>query len=109
MNLFDGAAGTLSDIFGAPVTYTPPGGQAQIVQAVFRRAPVEIIGADGHPIWIMAPTLRVRRDVLPGIARGDLVQPSIDSGVTYRVVDRQRTVSAASDGFIVCELEEVTP
>lgn len=107
-SIFDGMAGVLNDTFGAPVTIQPAtGGGFITVQAVFRRDPVEVPAEDGEPVLILSPTLKLRRDQVPDIARGDLVTPTLTPGQQYRVVNTMPTGSPASDGFILCELEEV--
>lgn len=110
-SIFDGMAGLLNDVFGDPVTFQPVSGITQQVQAVFRTEPIEVTGSDGHVVLIIAPTLRVMRNVLPGIGRGDLVKPSSTAaeGKTFRVLNRIQTASPAVDAFFVCELEEVLP
>lgn len=104
--LFDGMAGVLNDVFGAPVIYTPDGGAPQSVQAVFRAAPIEVVDEEGHTVLILSPTIRVRRDLVPSIGRGDQVEPSIAPGRVYRVLNILPSGSPAADAFIVCELEE---
>lgn len=110
-SVFDGMAGVLNSVFGAPVTIKPVSGGILEVPAVFRAEPIEVAGTDGHAVLISAPTLRVKRDVLPDIGHGDLVIPSVASasGKTFRVLNRIATGSPASDAFLVCELEEVFP
>lgn len=106
--LFDGMAGALTDVFGAPVVYQPKSGAGPVsVSAVFRRRPVLVQDQAGGDVWVLSPTMRVRRDLLPGIARGDLVQPSTVPGRTFRVLNRLAEVSPADDGFLLVELEEV--
>lgn len=107
--VFDGMAGVLSDVLGAPVTIQPiKTGGFSTVQAIFRKDPIEVPSEDGEPVLMLSPTLKVRRDLVPAIERGDLVEPTLTPGVQYRVVNTLPTGSPASDGFILCELEEVT-
>lgn len=110
-SVFDGMAGVLNGVFGAPVVYQPAYGPAQTVQAVFRAEPIEVAGSDGHAVLIVAPTLRVQRNILPDIGRGDHVVPSVASarGKTFKVINMIPTASPAGDAFWVCELEEVLP
>lgn len=107
MSLFDGMAGILTDVFGAPVTYTPAGGAPVQVSAVFRAAPIEVSDGEGHTTLITAPTLRVRRDILPGLRRDDRVEPSIRPGEVYEVINVLPTASPASDAFVIAELERI--
>lgn len=102
--LFDGMAGALSDVFGAPVVLTYPDGTLQTVQAVLRSEPLEIPGEAGT-VWIEEPTLRIRRDLAPNIARG--VVATNAGGTSYRVESRITSGSPALDGFFICTLELV--
>ncbi|MER5172663.1 head-tail joining protein [Thioclava kandeliae] len=105
MGVFDGMASVLSNALGAEVTYTPKGGVARSVQSVFREQPVEITGDDGRDVAILAPSWRVRRDLVPELASGDLVAPG--NGKTYRVVNYMSTGSPAADAMILCQLEDL--
>jgi len=109
VSLFDGIAGVLTGVFGAPVLYTPAEGVPITVEARFRSQPIEVPDTDGNTVIILSPTLRVSRTVLPDIARGDLVQPEGEHGPIYRVLNRLPSGSPADDAFIVCELEEAEP
>lgn len=106
--VFDGVAGVLTGVFGAPVVYQPKSGAAPVtISAVFRRRPILVQDQSGGDVWVLSPTMRVRRDLLPAIARGDLVQPSTVPGKTFRVLNRLPDISPAADGFLMVELEEV--
>lgn len=107
MSIFDGMSGILNDVLGDPVIIHPSDALPTTVQAVFRREPIEVQSDEGEPILILAPTLKVRRDLVPNIARDDLVAPSIAPGQQYRVVNALPSGSPAADGFLICELEEV--
>ncbi|MBY6160030.1 hypothetical protein KUV73_04060 [Mameliella alba] len=104
-SVFDGLAGVLNGVFGAPVEIEPTGEAAYTVQGVFRREPIEVAGAEGEPVLILSPTLRVQRDAVPALDRGDIVRPSTAPGEVFRVANGQDTMSPASDGFAVYELE----
>lgn len=104
-NAFDGMATALAGVFGAPVTYTPQGGAQRMVQSILRRRPVSAIGPDGVDVLITAPTWRVRRDLVPEIARGDLVG---DAQGSLRVLNVWPQGSPAADAHLICELEDVT-
>jgi len=104
MSVFDGMSSLLTGIFGAPVSITPAGGATVVVPAVFRDEPVEVDAADGRGLMIPLPTLQVPRDSVPGLAAGDAVSVS---GRQFRILTVARSASPASDGFLVCELEEV--
>jgi hypothetical protein len=108
--LFDGMAGILNSVFGAPALYTPlNSGVGLTVQGVFRSDPVEVIGADGHPVLITTPTFRVPRSFVAVIQKGDLVAPSVRAaaGKTFKVLNHLPSGSPAGDAFFLCELEEV--
>ena len=105
--IFDGMAGALADVFGAPVLYTPKTGEPQTVQATLRLEPTEVQMGDGHTQLISAPTLRVPRTTLPGIARGDRISLVSEPAAEYLVVNRIPSGSPAVDADILCELEPV--
>lgn len=105
--LFDGLTGVLSDVFGAPIIWTPPGGTAETVQSIFRRVPVEVEGPSGEPVLAMQPIWRVRTGAMSRAPKsGDQIQPG--DGRTYRITAVQEGGSPAGDRFLTCELELVT-
>lgn len=108
-SIFDGLAGILSDpaIFGAPVTYRPQGGSARVVDSVFRRTPIEAEDSLGRAVLTVAPTWRVRHDLVPEVSRGDQIDPG--DGNLYEICNVQPTGSPAADAFVLCELYEVAP
>lgn len=103
--------GVLTDVFGAPVTLQRAGQAAVTLRAVFRQEPVEVARGDGSAVLISAPTLKIRADTLADafgeLRRGDLVQPSLRPGVTFRVANHIPSGSPASDAFVMVELEDV--
>lgn len=103
--VFDGMAGVLNDVFGAPVTYLPSSGPTQLVQSVFREEPITVAGPDGNDVLIEAPTWKVPRSVLAPLPRGAQIQ--LPDGRLFRVLNRIGTGSPASDAFIVYEMELV--
>lgn len=105
--IFDGMAGVLNGVFGAPVTHYPAAGGSAVLQGVFREDPVEVLADERGTILIEAPTLRLLRDDALSVARGDTIDPG--RGKTYRVLNRLTAGSPASDGFWTFELEEVIP
>lgn len=106
MGVFDGLAGVLNSVFGAPVLLLPARGGEQTLQAVFRQDPVEVLQDDGRSVLIAAPTLRVPEPGANAIARGDQVRVG---GVTYFVLNRMASASPASDRFVMFELQEHMP
>lgn len=102
--LFDGLSGVASAILGSAVSYTPAGGATRSVQSILRRIPTRVIGPDGVDILTVEPTWRVRRDLVPEIQRGDLVE---DAQGTLRVLNVWPQGSPAPDAHLVCQLEGV--
>jgi len=104
--LFDGVAGLFADVLGRPVNYTPVGGAPRGIRSIFREAPIEAVEpGDDRGVWIIAPTWRVQRHLVPEIARGDRIQPG--NGRTYTILNAEPSGSPAEDGFLICELERV--
>lgn len=108
-SVFDGLAGALNAVFGAPVTITRRGESGVTLQAVFREVPVEQEAADGRDFVTITPTLRVQKGAIAVLARGDLVAPSTTSGRTFTVLQPYFGASPAADAFVTYVLEEVRP
>lgn len=104
MGLFDGLTGIAAAVLGDPVSYTPSGGEARLVQSILRRSPVRAQAPDGVEVLITAPSWRVRADLVPEIARNDRVSLG---GRDYRVVNLWPQGSPAGDANLICELEDV--
>lgn len=104
---FSGLAGVLNGVFGAPVTITRRGEAAVTLQAVFRDVPVEQEAADGRTVVTITPTVRIQKDAIAALVRGDLVAPSAASGRTFTVLQAYPGASPASDAFVTYVLEEV--
>ncbi|MBL8560896.1 MAG: hypothetical protein JNN06_01330 [Gemmobacter sp.] len=98
-------ASVLAEVFGSEVVYTPSGGVPRSVQSIFREQPIEVQDQDGHPVLITAPTWRVRKDLVPEVARGDRIAPG--NGKTYAIHNVTPSGSAAADANVICELERV--
>lgn len=109
MSVFDGLAGVLNGVFGAPVTITRSGVAPATVQAVFRDVPVEQEAADGRPFVTITPTLRVTKNAIAALAVGDLVAPSTTGARTFKVLQTYPDASPAVDAFVTYLLEEVRP
>ncbi|MEC7763381.1 MAG: hypothetical protein VX874_15875 [Pseudomonadota bacterium] len=107
MSIFDGMAGVLNGVFGAPVTVTPEGEAAVEIRGVFRENPVTVPDADGREVLSVLPVLSVPRNVAETLASGTVVNPG--NGRTYSVVNSLPSGSPAGDGFINYELEEISP
>ena len=107
MSVFDGLAGALNSVFGAPVTITRAGQSAVAVQAVFREVPVEQEAADGRPFVTISPTLQVQKNAIAALAKGDLIAPSTTAGRTFKVLQKYPNASPAVDALVTYLLEEV--
>jgi len=105
-SIFAGMSGIAGAILGGPVTYTPAGGEPRVVRSILRRTPVRVIGPDGVDGLVTAPTWRVARDLVPEVARGDMVS---DGGTPLRVLNVWPQGSPATDAHLICELEEMQP
>jgi hypothetical protein len=104
---FDGMTGALTGVFGEDVTLTDLNGSARSVKAVFRETPIEIEIADGRITQIVAPTLRVRRDLVPSVARDWIVSPARVAPRRFGVLQVWPSGSPADDAFVICEIEEI--
>lgn len=102
--IFDGMAGVLNSVFGAPVSHTPQGQASRTIDAVFRKEPDTVTDREGHDYLIAVPTLRVLKADAASISRGDEIEPG--DGAKYVVLNQQPSGSPASDAFVVFELEE---
>lgn len=105
-SIFDGMAGVLNSTFGASVVITNIVGQTVALQAVFRDDPIEIISQDGRPTTIIAPTLRITKNLLAAIGVGYEARPASVAPRKFRVLRALPSPSPASDAMITCELEE---
>jgi hypothetical protein len=106
MSLFDGMAGILNDVFGAPVTHTPAGGSPVTLQAIFRREPITTVDREGFEALVVSPTLQVPLPQANDVQRGDTVVPG--DGQPYRIINRHPSGSPAGDAFVVFELERIS-
>jgi len=105
MSIFDGMAGVLNDVFGAPVLFLPRTGGEQQIKSVFREEPVTVTGEDGREVLIVAPTWKVPSTAGVDIVREDCIEPG--NGKRYRILNRIHSGSPASDRFVIYELEAV--
>lgn len=106
--LFDGMAGVLNGVFGAPLVYTPVGLSPRVVQGVLRLGPIEVTDSEGHSVVIASPTLRIPRDVPDVGRRGDRVTSERYPDRVFSILNEIESVSPAHDGFSIMELEEVS-
>lgn len=105
--LFDGMAGLSAGVFGDPITYIHRFGAISRVQSIFRETPVEAQDQDGRPVYLVSPTWRVSRVLVPDVARGDqIIAPN---GQKFEVKNVWPSGSPAVDATVVCELKKVDP
>ncbi len=105
--LFDGVGEILTGVLGAPVSYLPQSGPAREVPSIFREEQVEAEDPEGRIVLIMAPIWRVRRDLVPELARRDRIHIA-DSRV-YEVDEIWPPATPAADALTRCTLRKVTP
>ena len=103
--IFDGMAGALAGVFGAPVPYRSKYGPASTIQSVFRETPIEVLDESGRATLIVAPTWKVPLNLADGIARGDEIEPS--PGRIFRILNRLNSANPARDRFVMFELEDL--
>lgn len=96
-SIFDGMAGVLNGIFGAPVMISPGGGPAVEVRGVLRDEPVEQEGQDGETVVSILPSLKLQLADAQGLVRGDLVEAA--DGRRFRVTHPVPGTSPAADRF----------
>lgn len=106
MSVFDGLAGVLSSVLGAPVTIS--GSFAGTIQAIFREMPLDQLAGDGRVFVVVTPTLQVRRNVAV-LIKGDIAAPSETPGRTFTVLQSYPSGSPAVDALVSYAMEEVRP
>lgn len=106
-SVFDGMGRILTGVLGASVSYLPQSLEARDVPSIFREEQVEAEDQDGRIVLIMAPIWRVRRDLVPELARRDRIQ--IADGRVYEVDEIWPPSTPATDGLTRCVLRKVTP
>ncbi|GGE26630.1 hypothetical protein SAMN05421774_11251 [Gemmobacter megaterium] len=106
-HFFDGMVGVFSDLLGAPVSYTPAGGAARVIQSIFRESPVDLLDRDGHPVRDVGPVWKVAKVDAPELKRGDTI--TLENGRTFEVQAVWPGGSPASDAFLHADLYEVSP
>lgn len=106
-SVFDGVAGVLASVFGAPVTIHREGRAAETFQAVFRETPVEQETADGRTFVTVSPTLRLRQSDVALLRPGDQVLPASTPNRRFQVLQSMTSGSPATDAFVTYVLEEL--
>lgn len=105
--LFDGVAGLLVGVLGAPTTTWLPEGLAPVaVQSIFRILPIEVEGETGEPVQVMAPVWRVPRDPTwtRDPRRGDRIE--LEDGRIYRLMAVEPSGSPAEDRMLHYRCED---
>jgi len=98
-------SGILNAVFGAGVLWTPDGGSATEIRAVFREIPVRVPSEDGGETLVVSPTVEIPRPAADAVARGDVITPG--NGNSYSVIARHPKGSPAGDAFVLFELEKI--
>lgn len=104
-SIFDGLAGVLNGMFGAPVSFQPKSGVVSVVYSVFREEPITVSGSDGGDVLIEAATWRVPKTAGITARRGDQIQ--VSDGRLFKILNQIGTGSPAQDAFVVYQLEVV--
>ena len=81
MGIFDGLAGALNAVFGAPATIFPENGSGTVIRAVFRHELREISDEHGGMPLSRAAVFKAQKEDVVSLSSGDRVE--ID-GVSYR-------------------------
>ena len=82
-SIFDGLAGVVADVFGAPVTIAPGGASPVTIQAVLRQRQIEVAAEDGEPVIMLETVLRAPSADVATLVEGDLVTDVL--GRSWRV------------------------
>lgn len=95
-SVFDGMAGVLNGVFGAPVTIHPGGGGGVEIRGVIRDREVEVPDGDGQVVLGTFTTLKAQVGDVTGLVRGNAVSQGARSWtVDYRLPSE----SPAADRF----------
>ncbi|WP_420023838.1 head-tail joining protein [Cereibacter azotoformans] len=105
--LFEGMGATLTSLFGAPASYLPQGGPARDVHSIVREEQIEAEDPEGRIVLVMASTWRVRRDLVPELARRDRIR--LADGRVYEVDQIWPPATPAADALTRCTLRKVAP
>lgn len=104
-SLYDGLAGVLNDIFGAPVKHTTKAGVCRELRGVFRREPDEYVDDEGRAVVVVGPSLRLQKSDAANVKVGDVIE--IEGGARFQVTGWRPNISPAADAFILFDLEAV--
>lgn len=95
--MFDGMAGVLNGVLGAPVIIYPGGGAGQTIQAVLREKQVEVADEHGEAALDTLPVLKAQTGDVAGLMPDDLV--IAPDGSRWIVRYRVPSDSPAADRF----------
>lgn len=104
MSVFDGLAGTLNAVFGAPVTITPPVGLAVTAKGILRELPQFEDDPDRRGHFVPQFAMQIPKPVPSALVKGATVTQA--SGRTFKVLGVFPDRSPAADAFMVAHLEE---
>lgn len=104
-SIFDGMAGVIGGILGAPVIYRPKVGPAVPLCSIFREDPVEVIDGDGHAVRSVNPRWEVSRALTDRPSHGDQIE--VADGRIFEIAAVVPSGSPAHDAFWICDLYEV--
>lgn len=107
MSVFDGLASVLNSEFGAEVTVFAGTEAATTLRGIFREEPREGEAADGRPVVVTEPVLRLLATA-PVLPKGTRIVPSGFVGRMFQVLRRLPPASPASDAHVVYFCEEIT-
>lgn len=103
MTVFDGLAGALNAVFGAPVTITPEAGPAVTARGILRELPEFEADSDDRRHFVPQFALQVPKPIPAALARGATVTTA--GGTRYQVLGVFPDRSPAADAFMVAHLE----
>lgn len=104
---FRGIAGSLSRVFGGPVTITPSGQDPRVIRAVFREVPMRIEAENGVEVSTTDPVLRAHLGDVADLFEGDPVDPG--NGRIYTYLSQDPPESQADDALVTVRLMEQAP
>lgn len=105
-SIFNGMAGVINTVLGAPVTYAPPAGDPVSLHSIFRETPIEVATEEGGSVLTSGPSWQVRRDLISGVPAKGAVLTTAD-GRQWKILNYLISRSVAVDAFYLCELERV--
>lgn len=104
MGVFDGLAGALNAVFGAPVTVTPISGAAVSLRGILRELPEFEDDGDRRAHFVPRHALQVPKPIPAALVKGSTVTDA--GGRSFKVLGVFPDRSPAADAFMVAHLEE---